>query len=361
MANYRLATVLASKSMGASGTEIIDILEADPISRIDIVARATNTAGAPTAHPAVIVSKIEIVDGSDVLYSLTGKQCRAMAFYSSGKQPIDHHKFLNDVQQITQYHLYFGRYLWDKRYALDPKKFKNLQLKITYTRNAGGIAPDALTFEIFALEFDELRVTPAGFFMQKEIFSYTGVASAWEYVDLPTDYPYRLICIDSEVTTANPNSVYNKIKLVEDNGKKVPIDEISVATYLKNVAEQFGQINEMQAYADCTATLTGYCTANYLVNIAATSDSSTNPNDFATDARQGGTFSIDATDSTNVALEVTGYIPHGMMPLLVVGNLADENDWYNVSRIGSLQLQIYGGTSAASGTIRVTVQQIRNY
>src|SRR3990167_9498962 len=250
MGNYRLATVLAEKTMGASGTEVIDILEADPISRIDIVARATNTAGAPTAHPAKIISKIEIVDGSDVLYSLSGKQCRGVAFYGSGKAPVDHHKYLNDVQQITQYHLYFGRYLWDVKYALSPKNFKNLQLKITYDRDAGGILPDALTIEVFAHEFDEKRISPAAFMMSKEIYSYTGVASAWQYIDLPTDYPYRIIAIQSEVTGQNPNSVYNKIKLVEDNGKKVPIDEISVSTYLKNVAEQFGAFHELQGYAD---------------------------------------------------------------------------------------------------------------
>ena len=361
MANYRLSVILAEKAMGASGTEVIDIRDIDPISRIDIVARATNTAGAPTAHPALIISKIEIVDGSDVLYSLSGKQCRAIAFYGSGKAPVDHHKYLNDVQQITQYHIYFGRWLWDKRYSLDPKRFKNLQLKITYDRDAGGIAPDALTLEIFAHEFDDLKVTPSAFFMKKEIYSYTGVASAWEYIDLPTDYPYRQILIQSEVGGQNPNSVYNKFKLVEDNGKKTPIPEISTSTYLKNVAEQFGPFHEMQAYADCTGTLTGFCMANYLVNIAVTSDSATNPNDFATDDREGGHFTIDATDSTNVALDVVGYIPHGATPLMVVGDLMDEQDWYNVRSIGSLQLQVYGGTSAASGTIAILIEQVRNY
>ncbi|KKL64267.1 hypothetical protein LCGC14_2166700, partial [marine sediment metagenome] len=41
MGNYRLATLLASKTISSAGTEVIDILEQDPISRIDFRIRLT--------------------------------------------------------------------------------------------------------------------------------------------------------------------------------------------------------------------------------------------------------------------------------------------------------------------------------
>ncbi len=70
--NYRMATLHALKSYTADTTEIIDVNVRDPISQLIIELRVGNTADEMQAHPIACLTKIELVDGSDVLFSLSG-------------------------------------------------------------------------------------------------------------------------------------------------------------------------------------------------------------------------------------------------------------------------------------------------
>lgn len=361
MANYRLATILSEKTMGASGTETIDIKESTPISRITLQLRATNNGNTPTEHPAEIVSKIELVDGSNVLYSLSGKQARAVAIWGTENQPSDHTYFNDDVQNINDFHMYFGRYLWDPDFALDPRKFKNLQLKVTYTRAAGGCSPDALTFAVYGDIFDEKLVAPRGFLVSKQIYSYTGAASTWEYIDLPTDYTYRQILVEARYTAVGPDAVVNKIKLVEDNGRKVPIDETSVSSYLKLIAEQYPPLTEWSVINPGTAGQKGYCMISYNgVGTIAGREATAVGYGSITEI-QGGTYAAIANAAGFFGVNIIGWIPHGIFPLMITGDKNVPTDWYNPSRIGSLQLQCYGGSSAASTTTAIIIQQLRPF
>ncbi|GAG60177.1 unnamed protein product [marine sediment metagenome] len=211
MAKYRMATVLSETSNLAAGTKVIDILEQDPISRFDIYLRLTGDGSATNTHPAAAITKIEIVDGSDVLFSMDGKQARAMAILGTGKLPGDMNTYLNNVQCHSIIHINFGRYLWDDNFALSPLRFKNLQMKITHNRALGGNHSDILTLAVYAQIFDEKKITPASFFMTKKVYDFYGGAAGWEYIDLPTDLTFRQIVIQAEVSGANPNSVYNHL------------------------------------------------------------------------------------------------------------------------------------------------------
>ncbi|GAI57748.1 unnamed protein product, partial [marine sediment metagenome] len=53
-----------------------------------------------------------------------------------------------------------------------------------------------------------------------------------------------------------------------------------------------------------------------------------------------------------------GYLPHGVFEI-PFGLQDDPNDWYDVSRIGSLKADIIGGSS--TGTAELMLQQLRTY
>ena len=362
MANYRLATLLASKTISTAGTEVIDILEQDPISRIDFRIRLTGSGTAVIGHPALVITKIELVDGSDVLFSLSGKQARAMAIYGSDKLPADSHQYLSGVQAITNYHIYFGRWLWDPKYALDPKRFTSLQLKITHNKALGGLTPSAMTIAIWARTFDERRITPMGFMMSKELRSYVGANATWEQTDLPLDHPYRQILIEAEEGNSNPNSVVGTIRLLEDNGKKVPIEETNVSDYLKMVAEQFTPITEwVQAVVSDTTDKTGYCMVSYLTYGTISPSDTVTQKTGSIGNIQGGEWRARMESEANATLLLRGSIPHGIFPLMVVGDLMDDSDWYDVRGLGNVQLRTKGGSQAGNATTAILTQQVRNY
>lgn len=355
--NYRLASLLSSEAANTAGTKTIDVNVKQPISRIIVEMKGTNNGSVPTAHPAKMVSKIELVDGSNVLFSLSGVEAQALNFYERGRLPQGLMCYVNDVQCSANFELNFGRWLWDELLAFDPTKFNNPQLKITHDLAAGGSAPDAATLAVYAMCFDEKKVTPQGYLMSKEQYTYTLVASAKEHIDLAVDLPYRFLLIKSLTAGKNPHENFNKIKLSEDNDARVLINDESVSALAK-IFEDYPRILEEILAADLDGEETIYCTPAYLeCNVGQ----GMNAADTALFADQGYGGAFDAT-GTNGALSqwlVTGHMPHGAL-LIPMGKKDVIEDWYDVAKVGSLKATITAG-SGASGTCEVFSQQLKKY
>ena len=111
--NYRLATILSQEDVSTAATKTIDIGINNPISRINIVYRVTNSNQTIIGHPALCLSKVEVVDGSEVLFSADGMALRAAAFYGTHKAPIDILDYNIGSECYFQAAIYFGRKLYD--------------------------------------------------------------------------------------------------------------------------------------------------------------------------------------------------------------------------------------------------------
>ena len=135
---YRQATILAQESATTAATKTIDITLKDVISRLQIKFNATNNGHVATDHPAKQISKIELVDGSDVLLSLSAQQIEALMFYEYIKGRNYEMEYRNGCENRMVLDILFGRYLWDPVLGLDPTKFSNPQLKITHDLALGG-------------------------------------------------------------------------------------------------------------------------------------------------------------------------------------------------------------------------------
>jgi len=358
--NYRLAQMLAEESASTAATKTIDIDIADPISRISVFFRGKNNGDTPLAHPAKMVSKIEILDGSDVLMSLSGMQAQALDFYN-GARPIQNKlMYTDDDWSRMIFNLNFGRHLYDPRLALDTKRFRNLQLKITHNKALGGCTCDDGYLEVWADCFDEKTVSPEGFLMAKEIYSFGLVASAYEYVDLPKDHPYRMILVSSLKTRLAVWELFDKIKLSSDNDKKVILDG-DTRQLIKMLDQQFGPYTETIQGVAGAAYVTFYITPTSKCNVA-TAGRMGAASYYATWQTFGGTMEIIANAaSQNFQSLAHGYAPHGAFAI-PLGDLQDPEDWFEVSDLGSLKLRLRGESSVSSApSCDVVIQQLRRY
>lgn len=211
--NYRQAVLLDAETANTAGTKTISKLGVDVISQILIQLKCTNNGSAPTAHPAKAISEIELVDGSDVLWKLSGIQQQALQFFQKGRPSVDIISYVDDNICVAMMELNFGRWLWDEEIAFDPTRFQNPKLKITHNKASGGSTPDAATLEVVANVFDELKPSPVGFLSAKEHYAYSLTSSAKEYVDLPTDMVMRTLMLQSLYDAKQPYEQYNKIRL----------------------------------------------------------------------------------------------------------------------------------------------------
>lgn len=359
--NYRFDDLMAETSYSADKTEVIDINVADPISQIMIELDVLGVADDATAHAIACLTKIELVDGSDVLFSLTGYEAEALDFYNHGHLRSNWNPYLASLYVQRFLAINFGRYLWDPEMAFDPRHFKNPQLRLTLDINAGGNASTANKLHVWAALFDQKVITPAGFLMAKEIKDYTMTASAHEYTDLPTDYKYRGLYIRNLEAGTEPNSNIANIKLAEDNNKRVLFNCLPNDILRQNPSRN-PQIVEQIMFAAKTDTCNVFTTVSERATATFTTwAGALGTGTFASYGAAGGRMVVDAGGNENAVAIVAGYIPHGVFEIPFWSRDLIE-EYYDVAKVGSLKLDVTTGSGAA-GTekCQIFTEQYRPY
>jgi hypothetical protein len=355
--NYRKATMLARESASTAATKTIDVDLSDVISRIQIRFEPINNGNVQTAHPAKCVSKIELVDGSDVLMSLSGMEAQALDFYDTKQGREYEMDMRNDMPDQEFFNLNFGRKLWDPLLAFDPKKFKNPQLKITHNRALGGSAPDDAYLSVYADVFDEKVVTPVGWLMAKEFFNYTVTASAYKYIDLPKDHILRKIMVQALVANTTFTDQIDELKISEDNDKKVPID-LGLYQFIVGIMKKYPLYQEIIAQTLPTVgDNTTYVTPGEYVNVNPGVIGTATVYKNATNG--GGVCTLNASAAAECRSLVTGYMPHGCLPV-EFGDPDVPEDWYDITKIGDLKLRLHA-PGGATASVNVILQQLRKY
>lgn len=360
--NYRMAKIFAQKSYTDDFSELIDIRLSNPISRIRIGYEGLNTVIAAdnwtTAHWAKSIKKIELADGSDILFSLSGEEAYGAQFFQNKVEPSD---WLHSLQ-ASYFHvslfLDFGRHLWDTLLALDPTKFKNLQLKIENDEDAGGSAPSASKMEVDAWIFDEKTITPMGFLQTKRIKQYTMGDASHEYTELPLDHNIRKIMIRALKAGTELCQVLGNIKLSEDFDKSIIVDE-DPATIVRLFADENRPYRELITTSVDGNSRIQHCTPSDRGAAIAVPWRATLDGYVACYGVVGQQFKIIGSSGSNVQALVQGYCPMSMVSI-PMGDDQDPDDWFSPGALKSLRLDMLSAASMTN-TAEIIVQQHRPY
>lgn len=356
--NYRKATIQAASSLNVSGTQVIPLNIQDIISRITIIWKVTKVGDGMDAHPSQDIPKIELVDGSDVLFSMNGGEAQALNIYDRrcGSMCYGNHNVASSEQ--SAYALDFGRWLWDKELALDPTKFRNLVLKVTYSEIIADTGASASTMEVIADCFDEKVISPIGFLMSKEHHSRTPPGSGYYYVDLPIDHPIRKMLLQGYYKQYEAWKNITSMRLDEDNEKRIPLDW-GLEDYYRHMKGFWTPVEEMFVGSSMATGHTFYVTpTDYWANGAFHAEGSVSSIGFLNTNMLGGYCVLRSDALTYVLGHVRGWLPNHCFEF-PFGDGKDIDDWYDTSRIGSLRLRIEG--ASANGTAGVVLQQLRRY
>uniref|UniRef100_A0A6M3Y173 Uncharacterized protein n=1 Tax=viral metagenome TaxID=1070528 RepID=A0A6M3Y173_9ZZZZ len=353
---YRYTTLQSTKTLGESGTEIIDLTLSDIVTAIRVMLIATSASTAWSNHPAANVTKVELVDGSDVLFSLTGKCAEAIDFLQRPRPRPSMIEYRNGRGCACVFDINFGRYLGDRELGFDPKKFKNPQLKITWDIDVCETSASAGTYDVKALVFDEVQPAPMGFLMSKELKAYTPAADTWEYTDLPLDYPMRTLGIQAQVGGSNLATSLADVKLSEDNDKRIPFND-TANDLARFIASQWPAYVEHVRIMLTTSLAAYYVTPGY--NAVLGGASLVASSGLQAQVAQGGKVNAQSEVAGQGQFVVTGSLPHQVLAL-PFGRRDIIEEWYDVTKVGSLRLSLKGG-SAATGTFRIITEQLRRY
>jgi len=349
--NYRQAELLATKQITTAGTEPITLAGLDCISRLMMVIELINNGNDPTNHPLASVKAIEVVDGSDVIASLSGYAAQAMAYYDTGKMPHNELNYEDNGYCRVFVPVNFGRWLYDPEFNLNPSKFKNLQLRIVHDYSLGGCSPDNAYLRVFADMFDEKVPSPVGYLQSKEIFSFTPATGAAEYVDLPVDNDIRKIVVMNVNDNEEPDVQFESVLIDEEKGKHVLVDCLTM-DLIRTSSLVYDRFTEyLSGHLAATTDDEFWLSACKDIQIGGLCDLNDAILTFTWTGGRARTFYASA--ATYFGAIASGRCPHGSVPILF-GDQSEPNDWWNMEHVGEARIKLTPRAAVAIDTEKTT-------
>ena len=250
----RKTTMCDDEPIYDTGTKVVDLDFTDPLRALIIGFRGKRYDHTDTNDPQILedIDKIEIVDGSDVLFSCTGTEAGANHLYHTKTRPHMAYTANSTGVNRSQIKILFGRDLSDNEYGLDLKRFTNPQLKITHSfteASTGQWANNQQTTTVQAV-VAEGAPAPKGFFMTKEMYSFTKGTSGDETIDMPRDYPYRFVILQVKSADTPVYAELSHAKISCNFDEFVPIDEDGIDIAMDNIGEYGLQYVQYEAIGD---------------------------------------------------------------------------------------------------------------
>jgi hypothetical protein len=342
----------------------------DPISALGLWVSCANGTTSNKANTIEdIVTKIEIVDGSEVLFSANMFELAALEFHKTGKMSNGYPSEWPSGNQSCNPMILFGRKKWDQQYAFDPKAFRNPQLKISLNKAAVRAASattafgigDTIKVGVVAHLMENMGSRPAKFLTLKQVNTWTSGTSGDRRIELPIDFPYRLLQLRAYLYTYGIKELITNMKMECDSGKFIPFNR-KVEDLNAEALAQFGygrkkhdlfisNDEEGQLIFNGEPTFTIYDVLQNNFNIIGSP--------YAWDSRVKlwiGTHAgvADGTDRSYLVSEF-GHLPYAVQPY-AFGDMNDEATWFNPKEFGKVELVV---TEAVAGVCSVSLEQVR--
>ena len=356
------------KTLSDTDKIIKDLKGAGLLSAIEIEYQATNGATSCVDHEIHDdVSKIEVVDGAEVLESLSMKEWIGCNFYELGQIPRNSQSEVGGAIQKETCLILFGRFIGDPEYYFDPSKFDNPQLSLENAfkvdaTNGFASGTGKLTIKLHIL--DEGAGAQKGFITRREKYSFTSAASGDELITLPVNYPYQYIGVSALLSTYRPDEIISKMKLTFDDDKYIPVNTYTddIMDKLKSVFGLAQQRKHLYKANNGTSLLDLYdirkahirsnVASNIATVIAVDAEKITNE---LYDMSTVGTPALQ-TAAKDLVADVEGNAPHGLV-LLTFGDIHKDSGVLPVS--GYSKLELYLTQATASGAVKLVLAQIR--
>lgn len=362
---------------GQSGTATYDLPERGFIP--EIVVRAYRTTGSNTNGPLPvhhIIRKIEIVDGSKVIQSLTGEQIKGLMWYRGSGFSVSTVKDTANTESYDDFVLTLGGVFDGKRYAPDFGRFSNPQIKITWDASltsVKGVSYDAISdpgmkFTVLAkVVRDGGALYTHGYVKSSQIYTWTQAANKVTDIEIPRGDPLLGLMINAGYDGLDWTEDVEKIKLDFDNGAWIPL-ELYEEEIVPELAQWFPKLCVYGFQRDIKDNIEVDFRMGYVskIDYIALTDAAREFN--YQDGTKGiGTVGLfdSATPSEVTSFELSGFKVYGHIPfhnyyIPMRAITMGESDTIDTTKYGRIILQLTSGASAStSSTPQVVAEYLK--
>lgn len=218
------------KAFTAAQTLNIPIDIVDPVVAMTIIVSMTNGAAmteASTVKPHDEFTKIEVIDGSDTLWTGNMEEIQAYNAFLTKQLPYMGLTLEDDAVQVEECVIMFGLSMHDKNRYLRPTDFRNPVLRITNTLTTPAVtawAASGHTITVIAHVIEEGAETYEGFVSFKSMYAYDAEDGAIETIDMDNEYQYMGLLVQAFKTATMPQENIEHIKLTCDTDRFIPVD-----------------------------------------------------------------------------------------------------------------------------------------
>lgn len=347
-----------ARTMADSETYTKDLPANAKIMELRIRISATNGATSNTlAKLNGMVTKIEVVDGSDVLHSLDGKEEQANNFYRHGQLPFQQLNSKAAGVVIEEFIVSFGRFRGDREFYLDTSRWKNAQLRITHALTisaTAGFATGTGALTVIAKVIEDGAPPYRGFIQSIEKKSWTTIASGVEPTILPRDFPYQSIMVKDLETLIEPDVDLTNLKLIIDSGRWIPFDLSTAIILADNIARYGRALQRMNYLNDTAVTWLSDCYGR--VSAWAGAAGITGVGIVQTVIAEQVVLLMVTAGTSNCFINVSGHAPHSCL-YLPFGDGKEVDDYLQVQGVSLIELEATQG--AAGGAGAVVANQLR--
>lgn len=350
--------LLNGQALNDSDTVTVDLARSLKILYLRIQYQAQNgTTSNTLCKINGSVSKLQVIDGSNVLTSLSMREAQAKNCFDYRRMPFQVLSEDDDIVLYEEAIIDFRRWQGDTAFYLDTSVYQSPQLQLTHNlpiSATAGFVTGTGKLTVIARVIDSGAPSRLGFVSAKEIDSFSSATAGDHNTDLPLDFPIAAIMVGDPVDANTPDNYLSNFKLTADTDSFIPINS-SYADLLRQNLFEYGEFEQsIDALPDTTATLLGdlyYRTRGYTGPVGATSL---------------GLFTAVAANSISIAMTtggaavrlaatLRGQAPHGSV-IYKFGDGWSPDQIFTPQGVGKFQLKLTSANTGATPKV-VVVQQ----
>ena len=313
------------------------------------------------------VSKLSVIDGSNVLHSLSMQEEQAKNAYDYGQLPFQQLSQVGGATVVERAVIDFRRYQGDRTFYLDTSRYQNPQLQFSHSfpiSATAGFQSGNGKLTVIARVIDSGAEAQQGFVMAKELDSFASSSSGDHITDLPLDFPIAAVMVLDPVNGSAPDAFLSNFKLTADTDSFIPINE-GYTDLIRRMVTEYGKFEQTMVGLSGTSWTLNFDLYSGVDAWAAEDGGQISPFVSSVTANQvvagipayypTGAAANTATTATTPTFIARGATPQGAV-VYRFGDGVTPQDIFSPQGVGKLQLKLTNTATGATPKV-VTIQQ----